>query len=174
LTTVGFAAMLNGQYLSVDARWPVYPTARLVVSIGAYIAAFALYSVVYEFNIGLLGGAFAVGLASLLLSVEILREATPLGTTSVGPMSQTKTGAVRAAAIYPCAIGLVLAQLTWSLHFLPLEGFLAAAFLLLAFYVATGIAQNYLLRQLDLATAGEFAVVAAVGLSIVVIAHNVG
>jgi hypothetical protein len=164
LTTIGFAALLNGQYLSVDARWPVYPTARLVVSICAYVAAFALYSVVYEFDVGLLGGAFAVGLASLLLSLEILREATPVGSTPQ----------IRTAAVYPCAIGLMLAQLTWSLHFLPLEGFLAAAFLLLAFYAATGVAQNYLLRQLDLATAGEFAVVAAVGLSIVVIAHNVG
>jgi hypothetical protein len=164
LTIVGFAALLNGQYLSVDARWPVYPTARLVVSISAYVAAFALYSVVYEFDAGLLGGAFCVGLASLLLSLEILREATPVGSTPQ----------VRTAAVYPCAIGLVMAQLTWSLHFLPLEGFLAAAFLLLAFYVATGVVQNYLLRQLDLATAGEFAVVAAVGLSIVVIAHNVG
>ena len=164
LTTIGFAGLLNGQYLSVDARWPVYTTARLVVSICAYVAAFALYSVVYEFDVGLLGGAFCVGLASLLLSLEVLREATPVGSTP-----QTRT-----AAVYPCAIGLFLAQLTWSLHFLPLEGFLAAAFLLLAFYVATGVAQNYLLRQLDLATAGEFAVVAAVGLSIVVIAHNVG
>jgi hypothetical protein len=164
LTTIGFAGLLNGQYLSVDARLPVYTTARLVVSICAYVAAFAIYSVVYEFDVGLLGGAFCVGLASLLLSLEILREATP-----VGSMPQTRT-----AAVYPVAIGLFLAQLAWSLHFLPLEGFLAAAFLLLAFYVATGVIQNYLLSQLDLATAGEFAVVAAVGLSIVVIAHNVG
>ena len=164
VTTIGFAALLNGQYLSVDARWPVYPTARLVVSICAYVGAFALYSVVYEFDVGLLGGAFSVGLVSLLLSLEVLREATPVGATTEN----------RAAIVYPCAIGLCLAQLTWALHFLPLEGFLAAAFLLLAFYVATGVAQNYLLRQLDLATAGEFAVVAAVGLSIVVIAHNVG
>ena len=164
LTTVGFAALLNGQYLSVDARWPVYTTARLVVSIGTYVAAFALYSVVYEFDVGLLGGAFCVGLVSLVLSLEVLREATPVGATLQA----------RTAIVYTGAIGLFLAQLTWSLHFLPLEGFLAAAFLLLAFYVATGIAQNYLLRQLDLATAGEFAVVAAVGLSIVVIAHNVG
>lgn len=169
LTAIGFAGLLNGQYLSVDARWPVYTTARLVVSICAYVAAFALYSVVYEFDVGLLGGAFCVGLASLLLSLEIMREATPVGSTLQAP-----TGAARTAAVYPCAVGLFLAQLTWSLHFLPLEGFLAAAFLLLAFYVATGVAQNYLLRQLDLATAGEFAMVAAVGLSIVVIAHNVG
>jgi len=169
LTTIGFAALLNGQYLSVDARWPVYPTARLVVSICAYVAAFALYSVVYEFGVDLLGAAFSVGLVSLLLSLEVLREATPVGATPVGA-----TTAARTAAVYAGAIGLFLAQLTWSLHFMPLEGFLAAAFLLLAFYVATGIAQNYLLRQLDLTTAGEFAAVAAVGLSIVVIAHNVG
>jgi hypothetical protein len=169
LTIVGFAALLNGQYLSVDARWPVYTTARLVVSVCAYVAAFALYSVVYEFDVGLLGAAFSVGLVSLVLSLEVLREATP-----VGAATESQTGAARTAIVYTGAIGLFLAQLTWSLHFLPLEGFLAAAFLLLAFYVASGVAQNYLLRQLDLATAGEFAVVAAVGLSIVVIAHNVG
>jgi hypothetical protein len=164
LTTVGFAAVLNGQYLSVDGRWPVYPTARLVVSICAYVAAFALFSVVYEFGVGLLGAAFSVGLISLLLSLEILREATPVGATFQA----------RTAIVYTGAIGLFLAQLTWAVHFVPLEGFLAAAFLLLAFYVASGVAQNYLLRQLDLATAGEFAAVAAVGLGIVVVAHAIG
>jgi hypothetical protein len=159
LTTLGFAAVLNGQYLSVDGRWPVYPTARLVVSICAYVAAFALFSVVYEFGVGLLGAAFSVGLISLLLALEILREATLQARTTI---------------IYTGAIGLFLAQLTWAVHFVPLEGFLAAAFLLLAFYVASGVAQNYLLRQLDLATAGEFAAVAAVGLGIVVVAHAIG
>ncbi len=159
LTTIGFAALLNGQYLSVDARWPVYTAARLVVNICVYVAAFALYSVVYEFDVGLLGAAFSVGLISLVLSLELLREATPQPRTAV---------------IYAGAIGLFLAQLAWTLHFLPLEGFLAAAFLLLAFYVATGAVQNYLLRQLDLPTAGEFAAVGAVGLVIVVVAHVMG
>jgi len=159
LTVVGFAALLNGQYLSVDARWPVYTTARLVVSVCAYVAAFVLFSVVYEFDVGLLGAAFCVGLVSLVLSLEVLREAAT---------------EARTAVIYSGAIALALAQLTWAVHFVPLEGFLAAAFLLLAFYVASGVAQNYLLRQLDLATAGEFAAVAVVGLGIVVVAHNVG
>ena len=159
LTIIGFAAVFNGQYLSVDGRWPVYPTARLVVSICAYVAAFALFSVVYEFDVGLLGAAFSVGLISILLALEILRETT----------SQPRT-----VIIYTGAIGLLLAQLTWAVHFVPLEGFLAAAFLLLAFYVASGVAQNYLLRQLDLTTAGEFAAVAAVGLGIVVVAHAIG
>ncbi|MGD0205262.1 MAG: hypothetical protein ABSB57_02305, partial [Dehalococcoidia bacterium] len=100
--------------------------------------------------------AFCVGLVSLLLSLEMLRE------VELEP---------RSALLYATAIAMLLAQVTWSLHFLPLESFLAAAFLLLCLYVATGVVQNYLLRQLDMATASEFAVVAVVGLAIVVIAH---
>ncbi|GAG15259.1 unnamed protein product, partial [marine sediment metagenome] len=122
----------------------------------AYVTAFAFFSVVYEFEVGLLATAFCVGVVSLLLSLEMLRE------VELEP---------RPTLLYSTAIATVLAQVTWSLHFLPLESFLAAAFLLLCLYVATGIVQNYLLRQLDLATAGEFAAVAVVGLAIVVIAH---
>jgi len=106
--------------------------------------------------VGLLATAFCVGLVSLLLSLEMLRE------VELGP---------RPTLLYSTAIATVLAQVTWSLHFLPLESFLAAAFLLLCLYAATGIVQNHLLRQLDLATAGEFAAVAVVGLAIVVVAH---
>jgi len=94
---------------------------------------------------------------SLLLSLEMLRE------VELQP---------RPTLLYSTAIAMVLAEVTWSLHFLPLESFLAAAFLLLCLYVATGVAQNYLLRQLDLPTAAEFAAVAVVGLAIVVIAHT--
>jgi hypothetical protein len=151
-----FAAVLYGQYLSVDARSPGYTTARLVANVAGYVTAFAFFSVVYEFEVGLLAAAFCVGLVGLLLSLEMLRE------VELEP---------RPTLLYSTAIAIVLAQVTWSLHFLPLEGFLAAAFLLLCLYVATGIAQNHLLRQLDLATAGEFTAVAVVGLAIVVIAH---
>jgi hypothetical protein len=151
-----FAAVLYGQYLSVDARSPAYTAARLVANIATYVTAFAFFAVVYEFGAGLLAAAFCVGLVSLLLSLEMLRE------VELAP---------RSAILYSAAIAMLLAQVTWSLHFLPLESFLAAAFLLLCLYVATGVVQNYLLRQLDPATAAEFAVVAVVGLAIVVIAH---
>jgi hypothetical protein len=151
-----FAALLYGQYLSVDARSSAYTTARLVANVATYVTAFAFFAVVYEFELGLLATAFCVGVVSLLLSLEMLRE-VELG--------------LRPTLLYSTAIATVLAQVTWSLHFLPLESFLAAAFLLLCLYVATGIVQNHLLRQLDLATAGEFAAVAVVGLAIVVIAH---
>lgn len=151
-----FAAVLYGQYLSVDARSPAYAAARLVANIAAYVTAFAFFSVVYEFELGLLATAFCVGLVSLLLSLELLRE------VELQP---------RPILLHSTAIAVLLAEVTWSLHFLPLESFLAAAFLLLCLYVATGVVQNHLLRQLDLPTAAEFAAVAVVGLAIVVIAH---
>jgi hypothetical protein len=151
-----FTALLYGQYLSVDARSPAYTGARMVANVAVYVTAFAFFSVVYEFEVGLLATAFCVGLVSLLLSLEMLRE------VELEP---------RPTLLYSTAIATVLAQVTWSLHFLPLESFLAAAFLLLCLYVATGVVQNHLLRQLDLLTAGEFAAVAVVGLAIVVIAH---
>jgi hypothetical protein len=153
-----FAALLYGQYLSVDARSAAYTPARLVANVATYVAAFAFFAVVYEFELGLLTTAFCVGLVSLLLSLEMLRE-VELG--------------LRPTLLYSTAIAMLLAQVTWSLHFLPLESFLAAAFLLLCLYVATGVVQNYLLRQLDLPTAAEFAAVAVVGLAIVVIAQAV-
>jgi hypothetical protein len=156
ITVPLFAAVLYGQYLSVDARSPAYTAARLVANIAAYVTAFAFFAVVYEFELGLLATAFCVGLVSLLLSLEMLRE-VELG--------------VRPTLLYSTAIAVVLAEVTWSLHFLPLESFLAAAFLLLCLYVATGFAQNYLLRQLDMNTAAEFGAVAVVGLAIVVIAQ---
>jgi hypothetical protein len=155
-TVPAFAAVLYGQYLSVDARSPAYTAARLVANIAAYVTAFAFFAVVYEFEVGLLATAFCVGLVSLLLSLEMLREVELQ---------------LRPTLLHSTAIAVLLAEVTWSLHFLPLESFLAAAFLLLCLYVATGVVQNHLLRQLDLATAGEFAVVAVVGLAIVVIAH---
>jgi hypothetical protein len=151
-----FAAVLYGQYLSVDARSPAYAAARLIANIAAYVTAFAFFAVVYEFDVGLLATAFCVGLVSLLLSLELLRE------VELQP---------RTTGLYATAIAMLLAEVTWSLHFLPLESFLAAAFLLLCLYVATGVVQNHLLRQLDLPAAAEFAAVAVVGLAIVVIAQ---
>ncbi|KPK46630.1 MAG: hypothetical protein AMJ77_05615 [Dehalococcoidia bacterium SM23_28_2] len=151
-----FAVLLYGQYLSVDARSPAYTAARLVANVATYVTAFAFFAVAYEFEVDLLPAAFCVGVVSLLLSLEMLRE------VELGP---------RPTLLYSMAIALLLAQATWALHFLPLESFLAAAFLLLCLYIATGVVQNHLLRQLDLETATEFAAVALVGLAIVVIAH---
>jgi hypothetical protein len=112
------AATLYGQYVSVNPLAPAYPLARLMLTVVTYLTAFAFYAVVYSFGIGLLPAAAVVGLVSVLLANDILREA--------------ETNPWRTLT-YAAAIGLVVAEARWSLHFLPLEGFLAGVFLLLAF-----------------------------------------
>lgn len=74
--------------------------------------------------------------------------------------------------IYAAAIGLLLGETAWTTHFLPLEGSAAAVFLLLAFYLMTGLMHSYLANRLDARTAGEFAAVAMLGLLVVTVSQT--
>jgi hypothetical protein len=149
-------AALYGQYVSVNPLAPAYPLARFILTVTTYLTAFAFYAVVYSYGISLLPAAAAVGLVSTLLANDILREAET---------SPWRT------LIYAAAIGLVVAEARWSLHFLPLEGFLAGVFLLLAFYVSTGLVHHTFIGNLSRSIVGEFAGVTLAGLAVVVVAR---
>jgi hypothetical protein len=103
----------------------------------------------YDFDLSLLTTAFAAGVVSLLLGIEILREEA---------LDTTRT------LVYALAIGVLLAEAAWVAHFLPLDGSGAAVFLLLAFYLMSGLMHNYLADRLSARTAGEFSAVALCGL----------
>jgi len=148
-----FAASLYAEYVAVRSEGPSYPLGRFTLNVLTYLSAFGFYAVVYSFDVDLLPSAFAVGLVSLLLSVEIFREA------EADPYR---------ALVFAGVIGLVVAEARWSLHFIPLEGFLAGVFLLLAFYLTTGLIQHYLTGHLNRSIAVEFLLVTAAGLSIVI------
>jgi hypothetical protein len=148
------AAALYGQYVSVNPLAPAYPLARFILTMTTYLTAFAFYAVVYSYDISLLPAAVVVGLVSVLLANDILREAEA---------SPWRT------LIYAAAIGLVVAEARWSLHFLPLEGFLAGVFLLLAFYVSTGLVHHTLIGNLTRSILAEFGSVTLAGLAVVVL-----
>jgi hypothetical protein len=130
------------------AVWP------MVASPGAYLAAFAFYAVVYAFDVDLLPSAFAVGLFSTLLAVEVFREA--------------EADAYR-ALVFSAVVGIVVGEARWALYFLPLEGFLAAILLLLVFYQATGLIQHHLTGHLNRTIVTEFSLVTTVGLAVVIV-----
>lgn len=153
LAAVPFWAIVHAEYVSVDRRAAGYHSARLVLNVATYVIAFLFFATVYDFELNLLTSSFAVGIVSLLLGIEILREEA---------METPRT------LLYALAVGLLLAEAAWALHFLPLEGGAAAVFLLLAFYLMTGLMHSYLGARLSLRTAGEFAAIALVGLLIVV------
>lgn len=152
--SVLFAGALYGEYVSVVSHGPSYALGRLALNILTYVAAFGFFAVIYEFDVDLLPSAVAIGLFSFLLSIEVFREA--------------EADVYRGLA-FAAVIGLVVAEARWALYFVPLEGFLAAILLLVVFYLATGLVQHHLTGQLNRAVAGEFAMVTAAGLLIVIL-----
>lgn len=148
------AAGLFGEYVSVLSHGPSYALGRFLLNLLTYLAAFAFFAVIYTFDVELVPAAFAVGLFSFLLAVEIFREA--------------ETNAYR-ALVFSAVIGIVVAEARWALYFIPLEGFLAAVLLLLVFYLSTGLVQHYLTGHLNRTIAGEFALVTALGVAVVVV-----
>jgi hypothetical protein len=147
------AVALYAEHVSVELDHPSYPLARFALNVITYLTAFGFYAVVYGFDVDLLPAAFAAGLISMLLSIEIFREA------EADPMR---------ALVFASVIGVIVAEARWVLYFIPLEGFLAGVFILLVFYLATGVISHYLTEHLDRNVLMEFGLVTAAGLAIVI------
>ncbi len=146
------SAVLFSEQASIDPLTPFYPTARFVLNIGTYLTAFGFYAVVYAFDISLVPAALTVGLVSMLLSVEILREA------EADPFR---------ALVFAGIVGLIVAEARWVLYFLPVESYLAGVFLLLVFYMVSGLVQHHLNDDLRAPVVMEFLAIALLGVLIV-------
>jgi hypothetical protein len=145
-------AILYAEHLSIDGDSPAFASARFVLNLGTYLTAFAFYAVVYSFDVSLVPAAVSVGLISFLLAVEILREA--------------EADPVR-ALVFAGVVGLIVAEARWALYFLPLESYLAAVFLLLVFYLTSGLVQHHLNDDLSQPVVSEFAAITLLGFLIV-------
>lgn len=157
LSVVPFWAILRAEYESVDRASPNYQATRLILNGATYVIAFLFFATIYDFDLSLFTASFAAGIVSVLLAIEVLREEG---------MDSTRT------ILYSLAIGVLLAEVTWTAHFLPLDESAAAVFLLLAFYLMTGLMHNYLARRLSHKTAAEFAAVALAGVVIIALSHT--
>jgi hypothetical protein len=154
VAAIGMGATVYAEYVSVDVESPAYPAARFILNVATYLTAFGIYAAVYSFDVALIPAALAVGATSVLLAAEVLREGEP---------DLARTVALAGA------IGLVIAEARWALYFLPLEGFLAAVFLLLVFYLSTGLTHHSVTGNLSRSVALEFVTVALAGLAVVII-----
>jgi hypothetical protein len=151
--SVLMGAALWAEHVTVETDHPSFNLARFALNVITYLTAFGFYAVVYGFDVELGPASFAVGLVSMLLAIEIFREA------EADPLR---------ALVFAACIGVIVGEARWVLYFIPLEGFLAGVFLLLIFYLTTGVIQHYLSEHLDLVVIVEFALVAAAGLGIVI------
>jgi hypothetical protein len=146
-------ATLYAEHVTVETDNPSFGIARFVLNVLTYLTAFGFYAVVYGFDVELGPAAFAVGLVSMLLAIEIFREA------EADPLR---------VLVFAAVIGVIAGEARWVLYFLPLEGFLAGVFILLVFYLASGVIANYLQEKLNVTVLLEFVAVTAAGLAIVI------
>ncbi len=156
LSAIPYWAILRAEYESIDRASPNFQPTRLVLNAATYVTAFLFFAAVYHFDLNLVTASFAAGIVSVLLAVDILREEG---------LDTTRT------LIYASAVGVLLAEAAWTTRFLPLEGSAAAVFLLLSFYLMTGLMHNYLGNRLNLKTAAEFTAVALAGVGIIALSH---
>lgn len=151
-----FWLILRAEYESVDRDSETYAASRLLLNGATYVVAFLFFAVIYEFDLSLLESSFAAGIVSVLLAIEVLRE-EGLDTTHT--------------IFYAAAIGFLLGEAAWSTHFLPLDASASAVFLLLAFYLLTGLMHNYLGDRLNRRTVSEFSAVAFAGIAIIALSQ---
>ena len=156
---LGLGAVAVAEVASVRERDPLREQARFFAAGATYLVAFALYSLTYSAGLEVRTAIIATGLMSALLAVELLRE---------HEVDQRET------LILALAAGLVLAELRWGLHYLPLDGHLAALALLFGFYFVTGILAAHLTRALDALAAVQYGGITAGGVALVVAAHAAG
>ena len=154
-----FAIALNAEYLTVDPNADTYEGARFLLLIVIYVTALTMFWAVLNIALPLLIGVALVGGTAGLLTLDSLRELE----------EETSDLLFQAGAV-----GLVMGQTRLALHYLPLEATTAAAFMLIAFYVATGLIQNRVSGRLDRQTLRQYGIVAGVGLLIVVGARLLG
>jgi hypothetical protein len=148
------AAIVLGEYHTVDFGSRVYGFARLALAVATYLVAFSLFTIMFTRDVDLPIAAALVGLVSIALSIELLRESRLLGASSL---------------LVGLAIGVTMAELRIVLYFFPLDGLLAGALLIIGFYLATGIVHHLLDHDLELGTMAEYVLVGGVGTAAVVI-----
>lgn len=143
-----------GEYQTVDFRSKLYGSMRLVLAVATYLTAFAIYTVTFTGDLSVPLGALCIGLVSVALAMELLRESHLVGPSSL---------------LVGVAIGVSLAELRLVLYFFPLDGLLAGALMIIGFYLATGLVHHLLDHDLEWSTTGEYLLVATVGTAAVVV-----
>ena len=156
LAGLGFAVIVIAEVRSVREFERLAGEARVVADAGAYLVAFAMLSLVYSRDPGLVGAVAAAALVGGLLSIGLLRDST-----------------LRLLDLLILALvgALVLGEMRWALDFVPLDGHLAAIALLLAFFFTSGVLAARIRGHLTREVVVQYGAITAVGVAAVVAAR---
>ena len=141
----GLALLAQEREIGSDesAGWP-----RLLLSLLTYVAAFALFTMVYQTKVRSLITATSMAGLAALLSLIMLRS-TP------SPRKR--------ALLYAGLIGLVTGEVTWALNYWVVLALVGGAVLLLMFYVLVGLVEGILHGELSRRLLIEYSSVGLLG-----------
>jgi hypothetical protein len=150
-TYLGLALVLLAEYYAVDPAGPYYGQARIGLNLLTYAAAFVLYGTIYAPRARSLLSATAVVIVTVPLALELLRS------------TEERIGRTW---LYALTAALISGEITWGLNYWELDGLSGGLFLLLAFYVVTGLIQQNLLGRLTRRVTAEYLLTAGIGLAV--------
>jgi hypothetical protein len=153
LTALLLLLIAVAQYHTVDPTDPGYRLARLALNIFVYLVALGLFTLIYGSKARSLLSATTTAVVGSLLALELLR----------GVHRN-----LRLTGLYALITGLALGEITWALNYWTAGRLTGGLLLLLIFYLVTGLSREGLLRRLNRRALVEFALVALVGLGLII------
>jgi hypothetical protein len=151
VTGLVLTAVISAEYFTVDPSDRRYLSARLSLNAWAYLVALVSFILIYSPKARSLISATGITLVSTLLALEFLRSAgRGFGRT----------------ALYAAIAGLCTGEIVWAMNYWRISGVTGGLILLLGFYVFTGLANQQLQDRLTRRVLLEYAVVALVGLAV--------
>lgn len=153
LTGLSLSLIVIAQYHTIDQRDRYHDIARWVLNLTAYLTVVVSSSLIYGARVRSLLSATAIAVLGTVLSAEVLRS----------PASRQDA---KRTWLYASIVGLILGEVTWAVNHCSLSDLTGGGFLLLIFYVTSGLAGQHLRGKLARTALVEFAVVSVVGLGI--------
>jgi len=147
--------VIIAQYYTIGRQEGLYGWSVIGLNIATYIAGFLLYGAIYVNKWRALQSAPLVGLVTVLLTYELLRQTKAPNQTLL---------------IYSLINGLILAEVSWALNYWLVKVLIGGIVLLLTFYVLVGLMQAHLTKNLNRAVLREYGVVSLVSIVLIVIA----
>ena len=154
LVGIGVSLAISTEYTAISPAAPGYPLARLALNVLAYLLTFALFTIIYHTRTRSLVTATLMMLAAALLALDLL---------SVADVR------FRRVVLFASIVGLITGESTWALNYWQISAWAGGLFLLLIFYISTNVAHQYLLDRLSASVLAEFAVVAIIVLTIILL-----
>lgn len=153
VTGLVLSLLVVGQSDTIGSRGRHAGVAHWALSLAVYAAVFVFCTLIYGARARSLLSATAISVLAISLASELLRPQSPKLST-------------KRPWVYAVVVGLVLGEVAWALNHLSINAVGGGIFLLLIFYVVSGLAKQHLSAQLSRPVIAEFVAVSILGLGL--------